>query len=259
MDFFSGFLLLVDVSIFIINSNFRQPPLIFQLKNFGGFVFYQMVIKQLTQNKKLQLKDQILTQLFNSGILQQKIMGMCKNYHVNLHSRIEDDVLQTTFEQLAKKDPDDIIQMYCEGGGEIKDKKCPLVGMATRISHWKGFDRAKKTGTDEYYPNHSIGQQIMWTSMLNSRYYLATSDVDPEEEPYAIVLGADEEPEPDIWKVIRSNMAENELQDLEFYLYPPRKRGTKKKELQQLLQKKFEHLKLRIKKIVEDNNLQELL
>lgn len=112
---------------------------------------------------KLDIRNKIITELFNSKQLQERIPGMCHKNYIKYSSRIHEDVLQESFLQLSKYNIDDLFLAYCDNPDRV-------LGMAINITKRAGFGKMKHNIS----PNQSVAKQILYSSNLNSDCYIET-------------------------------------------------------------------------------------
>lgn len=195
-------------------------------------------------------KNRILTELFNSGIIQAKIPGACHRNNVRHHTYIHEDVEGEVFLHMSKLKAEDIIEMYEDDGVSPTSR---LVRLATRIMSLQGF--AKKKGDD--YPKQSVMTNILFASNLNKTtgsysgsadaVYLMEYDEYTEEVEFMV-----EEDEKDflqeLWKFVKENLSDEDNAFLEALFTGKKKRGKYKKEITDRL----EEIKNKIRQIVEE-------
>jgi hypothetical protein len=176
----------------------------------------------LTAAKKKILKDKIITELYNSNILTEKIHGILYRNHIHKDTLIYEDVLQETFFYLSKKSAGEIIDMYYysragkknENGGCLKR----LIGLGVCIAVLKGITKSGKN-----YPKHSIGQWILFGSNLNQLSYLSPTECSHEDEPShnnTVLMDPSTETDnfKEMWSLIREQMTPAQEKELEYFL-----------------------------------------
>lgn len=188
----------------------------------------------LSKAKKEKIKAQAITELFNSKELQKKIEFICLRHNIPLMSDIQSDILQVTFENLAKYDTDKFVQAYLQNPARI-------LGLATTIAVRKGV----LTNKNSKSPKHSIAQYIMHQSTLNTDYHINTTD-DEAFENLNINLTADddvleeyENENENMWFYVKQQLTTKELEILELVLQhnPIKLKGEIKKRYITLLPK----------------------
>ncbi len=201
----------------------------------------------MTEDEKLKLKNQILTELFIGGELQRKIAGMAWRNRVHKDTHLEEDFVQEAFMWLSSKSADYILELH-------NDNPRRLVGLGVTIAIYKCFSRNSK---NRNYPKHSALTYWLFASNLTSMQTLSpTEDCDDDGEAFGRVL-VDESTLPkdeddfDVWKLIRANLNEEELKTLDYHLTLKRGPGQFSNEV------KFKYNKLvkRIEEIINQNNI----
>jgi hypothetical protein len=192
-------------------------------------------------------KDQIITELFNSGKIHEKVNSICFRNGIKRDTKIEEDIVSETFYHLSRKDEAFLQELY-------QDNPDRIVGLAVRIAIRKGVLTHSQYPS---YPKHSLAKFILFTSNLNQHHSISTTDTEDDEGAYneftTILVDESykEDPEVELWKLIRENLTEDENIFLEFLLNQKKGRGRYKfKTLE-----KINALKERIKMIIYENNI----
>jgi len=208
------------------------------------------------QTIKHQYKNRILTELFNSNILQVKINGAAQRNHLHYYYKIHEDVCSEVFLHMARLKADDIIEMYEDekNGGVTPSSR--LVRLATRIMSLQGF--AKKKGDN--YPKQSVMTNILYFSNLNKEGGNCTGftggsySMEYDEYQEEVELLVDEDGKDflqDLWKLVKENLSKEDNEFLEEIFTGKKKRGKYKKDITDRL----DEIKTKIRKIVEDAKL----
>jgi hypothetical protein len=193
-------------------------------------------------------KDQIITELFKSGKIHEKVSGICFRNGIKKDTKIEEDIVSETFFHLSKKKETDLQEMY-------EDNPDRIVGLAVRIAIRKGVLTHSQYPS---YPKHSLAKFILFTSNLNQTSSLSPSET--IEDDYGVLNDSqiiltdtshEEDPEVELWKLIRGNLTEEENDFLDKLLNQKKGRGRYKMEILE----KMIALKERIKQIVTENNI----
>lgn len=190
----------------------------------------------ISKLKKQQLKDKAITDLFNSGIIQAKIKGICIRHNISLDTDIPNDILMVTFENICKYDLNKFYEM-------ISDKKNPnrLIGLATTIAVQKGVFKHK---TKSKYWIHSIAQQILHASTFNTQYHINPTENDEDfniQVESEIEIDETEMDNENMWEYVRLKLSVDEIEILDTLLLPesqqPKLKGEFKKQYKALLPK----------------------
>lgn len=110
-------------------------------------------------------KDNIITALYNNGIILNKIRGILSRHKVYYGAQIDEDLNQLTFLELCKKSPDEIIEMY-------EDDPSRLVGLCVRIAVLKGVAKGENTT-----PKHNLCDWILHFSAFNIKQKTENKDL----------------------------------------------------------------------------------
>lgn len=158
----------------------------------------------------------IITELYNSGMIHDKMNGMCYRNNIPIRSKIGEDILQETFMELSRYDQDDLFLAYCDNPRRI-------VALATSIATRTGFRDMK---TNDTSIRRSVAKHILHTSNIQKQEYLCT--VEGSIVHYGQNQNGDTlEPIVDIqidlltidtWKIIRDNLDTNMTIFLNFLL-----------------------------------------
>ena len=184
-----------------------------------------------------QLKAKALTDLFNSQELQAKIKYVMIKHQIPFDASIEDDILQVTFENLAKYDTEKFVEAY-------QDNPKRILGLAVKIILWKGvyIDKRIPKGF-----NHTIAQQILHASTFKTLQHISATVEDSTEDFNIIQIGdnyndeeiteneallmAEEQDQIAMWQFVRSKLSVEETELLNVTLQPKYKLRGKQKRL----------------------------
>jgi hypothetical protein len=193
-------------------------------------------------------KAHIITELFKSGKIHEKVSGICFRNGIKKDTQIEEDIVSETFFHLSKKKEADLQEMY-------EDNPDRIVGLAVRIAIRKGVLTHSQYPS---YPKHSLAKFILFTSNLNQTASLSPSETTEDgygtlNDPHIVLADTsyEEDPEVELWKLIRSNLTEEENAFLDQVLNQKKGRGRYKMEMLA----RMNALKNRIKQIVTENNI----
>lgn len=158
-------------------------------------------------------KNRILTEIYNTGILQQKIQGMAFRNRINKDSYIYQDAIQETFMWLCRKQPQEIIEMY-------EDDPKRIIGLGVKIAVLKCFSANKN---DPDYPKHSLCRYILFASTFNTMQHISSTECSGEDDPndYNKVLvdrGTEEDPDKELWALIRSELTAEQNEWLTYFI-----------------------------------------
>ena len=184
-------------------------------------------------------KNNIITELFNSGLIQEKISGMCYRNFISRDTYIQEDILQEVFFHVSKVPVETVIEMY-------EDNPSRLIGLSVRIIAWKGLSGLNNT---KLQPKHSVAKHILFASNLNRAMPLSLNGNENKQEYLFIeknCLGDDA----DIWATFESELNEEDLAFLETFIFNKAK-GRNRKEVK----KKYECIVDKIKAIAKNRNL----
>lgn len=138
------------MDILTFNNETERPPTTSQ-KTFSIFV--------REHEDPTIYRDRILTALFNSGAVHEKVENVCFRSGVKKYSYIHEDLLQEVFYWLSRKPAKEVITMY-------EDNPARLIGLSVRIAVLKG---AAKEGPNRINnPKHSLIGYILHTSNLRA-------------------------------------------------------------------------------------------
>jgi len=200
----------------------------------------------LTTQEQEQLKNQIIIDLCNSKIIEDKLPGIFRRHLLPKEADLQNDCLQTMYLHLVQYDTTKFINIW-------KENPKKIIGLGITILLRKGvfFDtRRKDTGH-----NSSIARQILYSSNLTS-WNTSLSD---ENESFdqllftnhevATQIDAEEEASAeDKIRYARSFLNQNENTLLDSILLPNKKR---KGRLYNHEKTQIENLKNKIKEIIE--------
>lgn len=116
---------------------------------------------------KHKIKNVIITELYNTGEIQDKVKGMCYRNYINNETRISEDVIQESFMELSRHNIDDLFLAYCSDPKRI-------LALGVSITKRTGF---RKMNT-EVSPNQSVAKKILFASNLNRLNYISTTNDD---------------------------------------------------------------------------------
>lgn len=157
-------------------------------------------------NNDLNRRDKILTDLYNSGVLQNKLNGIMYRHSIPKKFDIESDIIQETFLHLSRIPAATLIEMY-------EDNPKRILGLATTIMVRKGVAEHNVT----HNPKHSIAQWIMYGSTVKS-----IIDYTNEKESNLLFSITDDDTELEeileehkMWEYIRQNLTQPEQQLLD--------------------------------------------
>jgi hypothetical protein len=193
-------------------------------------------VKKARSKKKY--KDNIITALYESGLVQNKVKGICMRNKIKRETYIQEDIVGEVFYYLSKKNPDEIIEMY-------ETDQSRLLGLAVVIAVRQGVGCLN---TKDIYPKHSVAKQILFTSNLNKREPIAISSENgyierPKEEDNDILK---------LWTDIEDELSsKNKMFINELY---KRKEGKKRGALSLEQKEKYNHLLQSVKSILQTNN-----
>lgn len=187
----------------------------------------------MTLKKKLQIRNNAITDLYNSQVLQQKIEGYMFRYQIPKDAGIEHDCLQVCIEQILKYDLDKLVEM-------ILDNPNRLLGLAVTILNSKQVFGVEKRASKWWT---GIAHSILHQSTLNTNYTINTTDTDSEDNTNLDLSQPPEEPEmieqehEQMWNWVKSKLTPPQRKILRFHLSSKQDKLTKeqKKELKTLL------------------------
>jgi len=209
----------------------------------------------MTQEERdQQYKNRIITELFNSGIIQKKIPNACNRNNVGYGSKIHEDVLGEVFLHVSRLKAKDVIEMYEDDHNGLVTPSSRLTKLATRIMSLQGFARAK----DTLYPKQSVMTSILYASNFTHKKKDAKERDDhgyiPDAWPedFGDMVGTDETNFLlELWELIQGQLSSEENKFLETMFTEKKGRGKYKKEISMQLDKIKEH----IKQIVEESKI----
>jgi hypothetical protein len=103
-------------------------------------------------------KNEILTELFNSGQLQEKLVGVMQRHYLPINADLQNDIIQTTFEHLCLYDTDKMIEAY-------QDNPKRILALGVTIMLRKCILKDKRYGN----VNHSLTTFLLYTSSFNTQ------------------------------------------------------------------------------------------
>lgn len=149
-------------------------------------------------------KNKILTELYNNGELQKKLIGIMIRHKIPNNAEIQNDIIQTTFLHLSEYDTDKMIEAYTQN-----PKRILALGVTIMLR--------KCILKDNRYnnPKHSLTEYILYGSSLKS--YNPTITPTDEFDEY-LVLSTDTEFEDideetdyfELWEYITSKLNKEE-------------------------------------------------
>lgn len=191
----------------------------------------------LSKARKEEIKTQGITELFKDKRLKETIHYVCIKHRIPLEADIQSEILMVVMENMVKYDTNKFVEAYT-------DKKKPdrILKLAKKMVLWKGVyidKRCKK------YWQHSIAQQIMFQSNLNTLEHVDSCDDTTNDYNLPQTAQEDnvEEIEQDnsqMWDYVRKNLTNEENAILYLCLQPhtqPKMKGKLKKNYQNLLLK----------------------
>lgn len=199
---------------------------------------------KLAEQKKNRLKDKIITDFYNTGIMQKKVLYICFKNHIGKDTYIAEDVEQEMWMHLSKKSADEIIDMYTDSGNKPKGHWDRLVGLCTTIAIWKGVSTNPK---NKEYPKHSLANFILYGSNLNLGQPTFISPTDsaedhegkpgqqPGQEIEINILdkSSDENTDETLWQMIRERLDDDNLESLDYFINLQKKQGRFKDEVKE--------------------------
>jgi hypothetical protein len=180
----------------------------------------------MTTESQEKQKNKILTDLFNSNVIQNKLIGMMRRNYVGLETLIQEDVCNEVFYHLAAKPASYILEIH------NRDPK-KLIGLAVRIAVLKGFSSNPRMPKD--YPNHSLVKYILHGSSLSifNERIESTENTNHQEEyskktdsKYVFHADTDEysEDESETLVEARKHLTDNENELLTRFMYEKKHR-----------------------------------
>lgn len=205
-----------------------------------------------TESEKKILKDRIITQLYNSGIIQQKVDGICFRNHIHKDTRISEDIVQETFFHLSKKTSEEIISMYYDDGRKPDGCLKRLIGLSTVIAVHKGVSSNK---SDPNYPKHSLAKYILFGSNFQQLSSLSpTEHTDDDDKHQGLVLRSHDDEEDgsaQLWAFVRERLTAGERDTLQYHLDLKKTQGRYPKAVKE----KYIALLQRIEQIIVSNGI----
>ena len=220
-----------------------------------------MKLETLTGHTKQKQKELILTELYNSGQLQQKLEGILERHRIPKEADIQSDIIQTTFEHLTKYNTEKMLEAYYDNPKRI-------LGLGVRILIKKNILQDNRTPGGY---KHSTAPNILHLSnlasfrlnektdeedyLLTTNYYLNHTDYTEQEETYNSLpaigcFETDDEEERNIemWEFIRNELTPLEEETLDYALIlPPNK-------MRKHLKKDYLKLLPRLKQLITEFN-----
>lgn len=228
-------------------SKYESSELQQQSLDYLFYLYSKQTGKTIT-DVKIDIRNRIITELFDSGQLQQKLKGMLFRNGISASTFISDDVLQTSFLELSKYDIDKLFLAYCENPKRI-------LALIVTITKRSGF--GKMNG--DVSPNQSVAKQILFTSNLGNNYTPDSNDghvsrkYDINEIPEYI------EDENDLWEIIRSELNSDELEFLDFILKNVFNRKYTQAYSEQLRHKYYTYNEYKVRRLSLQNRITEIL
>ena len=178
--------------------------------------FWEYKYKELGQCGKIDIRNYILTTLYNEGQIQEKIKGMCWRNHIPTSTKIEEDILQNTFLEMSKVNIDELFLSFCDNPNRV-------LALSVTIAKLGGFSNLN----DDYsHPNKSLAKKILFASNLRKSIHISTTEdiimwvddarlknniIFPQQQPEAYL----DEP---LFQKIRQHLNQDELEFLDFML-----------------------------------------
>jgi hypothetical protein len=113
---------------------------------------------------KRDIQSFILTQLYNSFSIQEKINGMCWRNQIRSYTKIHQDVVQESFYELSRYNIDELFLAFCDNPNRV-------VALCVNITKRTGFRKMN----DNVSPNQSVAKKILFASNLNKMNYISTT------------------------------------------------------------------------------------
>lgn len=197
--------------------------------------------EERTEAEKKQLKDRIITELYNSGAVQKKCAGFLFRNSIKQDTQIGEDSVQETFYWLSRYPTDKLIEAY-------EDNPNRVLALCVTILRFKCFSRATSG-----YPRHSLAWWILNFSNLNSlSYYDSTEEGEESKDNNRHFVLADQpDAANELWETVRGELTATENQDLDMFLNLEKKRGQLKKDMKE----RYNNLLKRIEDIITENGL----
>jgi hypothetical protein len=171
-------------------------------------------------------KDKILTELFKSNQLQEKLPGIMARHHIPMKAGIQDDIIQTTFENLCMYDTDKMIEAY-----NHNPKRVLALGVTIMLR--------KCILKDKRYNNHkhSLTTFLLYASSFNTANETINHTDSYDEELFTLPAKQDVEDIEDgvdyleMWEYIKLNLTKPEIKILNKIIQKEKVDKTIKKEL----------------------------
>jgi hypothetical protein len=169
-------------------------------------------------------KDKILTELFNSNQLQDKLPGIMARHHIPMKAGIEDDIIQTTFENLCMYDTDKMIEAY-----NNNPKRILALGVTIMLR--------KCILKDKRYNNinHSLTTFMLYTSSFNTANTTINHTDTFDTELFTLPNKIDDEEEGvdyfEMFEYVKLNLNKTEIKLLNKIIKKEKVDKTIKKEL----------------------------
>lgn len=202
----------------------------------------------LTAKDKATYKDKIISDLFNSNVIQKKIEGMFFREGIHKTSDLVNDFTNETFLELSKKTPDYIIEIF-----ERDVNK--LVGLCVTICKRRGFIPSHNR-TD--LPSASWKQFYMHGSNINQLSYYSpieedTHDNESSKYHQQYVLSEERNPIQEVFEGVRIHLTDNQKDLLEHYFNITTKQAVTKAEQERI--NCYEALVNKISTVIKENQL----
>lgn len=206
------------------------------------------------EDAKIMVRNRILTELFNSNKLQEKIKGMCWRNHISQDTKINEDVLQQTFLEMSKVNINELFISYCDDPNRV-------LALSVTITKLSGFSNLN----NDKHPNRSIAKKILFASNLNHYDHISTTEDmilyrDEKMNIKEIFLAElpEQWKETDIFKLIKSNLNDEDNEFLKFLLNNVFNKKYKER-YSRKLKKYYSYNEYRIKRLYIQNKIREIL
>lgn len=109
----------------------------------------------MNQQEMFELKNKIITELYTSNKLQEKLVGIMHRHHIPTNAQIEDDIIQFTFQQLLEYNTEKMIEAY-------QDNPNRVLALGVTIMLRKCILKDKRYNS----PKHSLTEYLLFGSSL---------------------------------------------------------------------------------------------
>jgi hypothetical protein len=145
-------------------------------------------------------KEQIITELYKSGQLQEKLVGIMYRHKIPMNADLQNDIIQTTFLNLTEYDTNKLIEAY-----ENNPKR--ILALAVTIMLRKCILKDKRYGNNK----HSLLTSLLYSSSLNTNNIPITPTDDYDENFYMhSVIQEEEEMEMtdyyELWEYLKTKL-----------------------------------------------------